>query len=182
MLLISAMLTLNLETRIWSNVRSLKLLRSIKIPDFPAHKLPSQHYLWASLTHAYLFCKKFQWEKLLENKVALNKWYQEYVLVGRYGREVKSCHGCLVSVGSMIFVPQHVLVLWWSTLLTPVFKSWEQKQGLHKGAPCCPFPFRVWVSTGSWRYVPQGKHPQWSSTSGPETTRGPVPGSALFLG
>lgn len=64
-----------------------------------------------SLTHAHLFCKKFQWEKLSEYKVALNKWYQEYVLVGQCGGEVKSCHGCLVSVVSMIFVPQHVLVL-----------------------------------------------------------------------
>lgn len=143
--------------------------RSIEIPNFPAHKWPSQHYPWVSLTHADSLCKGFQQEKLSGNKVAPNKWYQEYVLAGWCNKEVKSCNGWLLSVVSVIFVPQHVLVLWRSIPLMPVFTSWEQKQGCIKEFLSAP-------SLSGWRSVlvaggihPQGEHPHWGSAPSPET-------------
>lgn len=62
-LLISAVFTVSLGEKGFGLMsEAWNFFKSIKIPNFPAHKLPSQYCLWASLTHDDSFCKRFQWE------------------------------------------------------------------------------------------------------------------------
>lgn len=64
----------------------------------------------------------------------------------------------------------------------PVFMSQEQKQGCIKELLSAPSLSGRGSELVDGAMHPQGEHPHQGSTPGPETTGGPVPGLAQFLG